>query len=76
MRKPVKDFYGKIIGSLEDTPDAIIARDFYGKILGRYDKKMSVTKDFYGKIIATGDLTSALVWQAYNEQQAKNKGTN
>ena len=67
-RITVKDFYGKIIGSIEDGADGDkIAKDFYGKLLGRYDAKMNVTKDFYGKIIGTGDLTSALIWQAHNK---------
>lgn len=74
MRRNVKDFYGKIIGSVEeDSRGDIVAKDFYGKILGRYDKKMDVTKDFFGKIISTGDTTTALIWQAYNEHQAKLK---
>ena len=70
MRKTIKDFYGKIIGSLEDVSNGdIIARDFYGKILGRYDAKTNTTKDFYGKIIGTGDLTSSLIWQANAESR-------
>lgn len=73
-RQNIKDFYGKIIGSIEELPSGDkIARDFYGKILGRYVKAQGVTKDFYGKIVATGDTTSALIWNAYNEQQAKLK---
>ena len=63
-RTSVKDVYGKIIGSLDDYPDRIVAKDFYGKILGYYDKKMNCTKDFYGKILSSGDITSALIWQA------------
>ena len=65
MRKTIKDFYGKIIGSIDEASNGdLIAKDFYGRILGRYDKKMNVTKDFYGKILGTGDLTSSLVWNA------------
>ena len=71
----LKNFYGKIIGKLEETDDAIIAKDFYGKILGRYDKKTKRTKDFYGKILATGDITSSLVYQAWvaHEQEIANR---
>jgi len=70
MKTNIKDFYGRIIGSIEDLPNGDrISRDFYGKILGKYDKKQNVTKDFYGKIIATGDITSALVWQEYNNNK-------
>lgn len=64
-REVVKDFYGKILGSLETQSNGdIIARDFYGKILGRWDKKMNVTKDFFGRIIARGNITSGLIWEA------------
>ena len=75
-RTTIKDFYGKIIGSIEeDAQGNKIAKDFYGKILGRYDKKQNVTKDFYGKILGSGDLTSALIWQAQAEHDAKLKAT-
>lgn len=71
-RQTIKDFYGKIIGSIEeDSMGNKIAKDFYGKILGRFDKAQNVTKDFYGKIIGTGDLTSALIWQAQAQHDAK-----
>ena len=71
-RTNIKDFYGKIIGSIEtDSQGNITAKDFYGKILGRFDKNQNVTKDFYGRILTTGDTTTALIWQAFNEQQAK-----
>ena len=64
-RETIKDFYGKIIGSIEELPNGDrIAKDFYGKILGRYCKAQGVTKDFYGRIIGTGDATSKLVWDS------------
>lgn len=67
-RTNIKNFYGQIIGSIEDLPNGDkISRDFYGKILGKYIKAYNVTKDFYGKILATGDITSALVWEEYNK---------
>lgn len=64
MRETIKDFYGRIVGSIEDFPDRIVAKDFYGRILGYFDKKQNVTKDFFGKIIATGDATSKLIWDS------------
>ena len=71
-RNTIKDFYGRIIGSLETLPNGdVVARDFHGRILGRFDKKQNVTKDFYGKILSSGDTTSALIWQA--NQQGNNK---
>jgi extradiol dioxygenase family protein len=58
----VKDFYGKIIGSLETQSNGdIIAKDFYGKILGKYDKANNVTKDFYGKILYRGNMVGSLI---------------
>ena len=67
-RTNIKNFYGQIIGSIEDLSDGSkIARDFYGKILGKFDAKTGVTKNFYGQIVAKGDITSALVWEEYNK---------
>ena len=75
-RRNVKNFYGKIIGSVEDDArNNVIAKDKYGKIICRFDKTQNVTKDVYGKIIGTGDLTSALIWQAFNEEEARLKAT-
>lgn len=62
-REQVKDFYGKILGTIEtDEKGNKIAKDFYGKILGKYRKNENKTFDFYGKILSKGDITSALVW--------------
>ena len=61
-REYVRDFYGKIIGSIEEQSNGDkIIRDFYGKILGRYDKRSNLTKDFYGRILAKGDQTAMLL---------------
>lgn len=68
MRQVIKDFYGKIIGYLEDKGDRIQATDFYGKILGWYNKKQDTTVDFYGRILGRGDLTSGLIWQEANKK--------
>lgn len=69
-RETIKDFYGRIIGSIEELPDGSkIAKDFYGRILGKYDKKQGVTKDFYGRIISTGDATSKLIWDSVTKNK-------
>ncbi len=61
-RNAVKDFYGKILGYIDDEPNGDrIARDFYFKILGRYDKYNNVTRDFYGQILYQGDHVEALI---------------
>ena len=59
----IKDFYGKIIATVETnsrTGDKRI-RDFYGKILGTYDAGLDVTRDFYGAIVAKGDALTMLI---------------
>lgn len=65
----VKDFYGHIMGSLEDQGSKIIAKDFYGRILGSYDYNENRTRDFYGRIVAEGDVTSSLIAQADAENK-------
>lgn len=65
MKQPVRDFYGKVIGFIEDTAKGKTIRDFYGKIIGFYDKQNDVTRDFYGKIVAKGDQSSMLFY--YNK---------
>ena len=78
-KQTIRDFYGRIIGTLETVHDNnprydgdVTARDFYGRILGYYRKQRNVTTDFYGRIIGSGDLTSGLIWQEHNKEQAKN----
>ena len=65
----VRDFYGRILGSLEDQGDRIIARDFPGRILGYYYKNENWTKDFYGRILSDGDTTAALITNAAAEDR-------
>ena len=36
MREPVKDFYGRVLGWIDDQGDKIVATDFYGRRLGVY----------------------------------------
>lgn len=61
---PIKDFYGKILGYIEedDVSGDKVAYDFYRKILGRYIKRENNTRDFYGRIVSRGDTTQALVF--------------
>lgn len=65
----VRDFYNRIIGSLEDTGDEIIARDFYNKVLGYYRKRDNITQNFYRKVIGKGNLLSGLIWQEHNKKK-------
>ncbi len=67
-RVPIKDFYNRILGYIEEKPNGDkVAYDFYNRILGTYYKSQNVTKDFYNRIIARGDVTSGLVYNAKNK---------
>lgn len=69
MRQDIKDFYGRILGSLDEQSNGnIIARDFYGRILGTYDKASDVTKDFYGRIVSSGNTVVSFIWQEANKK--------
>ena len=63
-RELIRNYYGKIIGSIEDQGARIIARDYYGKILGSYNKSENKTRDFYGKIIMSGNGLIGLIMGA------------
>lgn len=69
-REYVKNFYGKILGSIETLSDGKkIARNFYGKIVGKYNPRDNYTRDFYGKIISQGDTLTALIFQDNNSMR-------
>ena len=62
MKTPIKDFYGRIIGWVqEDSNGNKKLADFQGRIKGRYDKATDTTRDFYGRIVAKGDQLSMLL---------------
>lgn len=63
-RELIRDYYGKIIGSIEDQGARIIARDYYGKILGSYVKSENKTRDYYGRILMTGNGLIGLIMGA------------
>ena len=64
MREPIKDFYGRVLGWLDDQGDRIIATDFYGRRVGVYDKARNFTSDFYGVRVCSGDGTVGLIMKA------------
>ncbi len=66
MRETIKDFYGKILGYIDDEGSRKVAKNFYGKILGYYYIKDDVTKDFYGKILSHGNILSSLIRENNN----------
>ena len=62
MKTPIKDFYGRIIGWVqEDSVGNKKLTDFQGRIKGRHDKATDTTRDFYGRIVAKGDQLSMLL---------------
>ena len=63
-KTPIKDFYGRVQGFLDDQGNQIVATDFYGRRLGHYDKARNKTFDFYGRLVCEGDGTSRLVMNA------------
>lgn len=62
-RELIKDFYGRIIGSIETQGTKQIARDFYGRIVGRYDSSDNKTRDFYGRIVSSGNTLMGLLYK-------------
>lgn len=63
-RELVKDFYGRIMGSIETVGTKQIARDFYGRILGTYNSADNKTRDFYGRILTNGNTLMGLIYAA------------
>jgi hypothetical protein len=60
----IKDFYGRVMGSIDTQGNKQIARDFYGRILGTYNKSDDVTRDFYGRILTKGNTLMGLIYAA------------
>lgn len=64
QREHIKDWTGKIIGTLETKPNGDkIIKDFYGRIKGTYIKKLNMTKDFYGRPVGKGDQLISLLYK-------------
>lgn len=60
----IKDFYGKVLGTLDTQGTKITARDFYGNVVGSYDSKDDCTRDFYGRVVTKGNSVVGLIYQA------------
>lgn len=74
MKTPIKNFYNRIIGWIEeDSQGNKKAYDFYNRLLGTYEKSTNLTRDFYRRIIGKGDLTSALIYEENAKQQNNRK---
>lgn len=72
LGRKLTDFSGRIIGYIEEQPNGNqIGRDFYGRIVGYWDSKLDVTRDFYQRIVGRGNILSALIQQAENENRKK-----
>lgn len=62
MKQTIRDFYGKILGNIEDYPNGDRkATDFYGRVVGWYRAGQNVTTDFYGRVVAQGDAVASLI---------------
>jgi hypothetical protein len=73
-RQAINNFYGVTVGYIETAANGdITAYDFYMTKLGTYSKKYNRTMDFHGRIIGEGDLTSSLVWEAWNKRKAQQR---
>lgn len=60
----IKDYYGKMIGRIEEQPNGDkVVRDYYGMIKGYYRKSQNITVDYYGKLVAQGDVASSLLYR-------------
>jgi len=58
----IKDFYGRVIGSLEELSNGdIIAKDFHGRVKGKYRKSDNTTRDFHGRVVAKGNQVGMLI---------------
>ena len=74
MKQPIKDFYNRIIGYIEEKPNGDkVAYDFYHRILGYYIKDRNVTQDFYRRIVARGDALNGLILAENAKNEAKKK---
>jgi len=67
-REFVKDFYGRILGSIETQGTKQIAKDFYGRILGTYNSTDDKTRDFYGRILTRGNTLMGLIYAQQNKK--------
>lgn len=62
MKEMIKDFSGRIIGSVEtDNKGNQRVRDFHGKVLGTYDARTNTTRDFYGRVVFRGNQVRMLL---------------
>lgn len=68
QRDYIKDFYGRVIGTIEtySNGDKRI-KDFYGRLKGSYLKKQNITKDFYGRYVGNGDQLMSLLNKDYTK---------
>lgn len=68
MKRPIKDFYNKVIGYIEEKPNGdIYGYDYYNRLVGIYEKRTDLTKDFYRKVVGHGNLLSALIYKEGNK---------
>lgn len=59
----IKDFYGRVLGTVETQGTKQIVKDFYGKLVATYDSKDNFTRDFYGKVISRGNTAVGMLYK-------------
>ena len=59
----IKDFYGRVLGTVETQGTKQIVKDFYGKLVATYDSKDNFTRDFYGKVVSRGNTAVGLLYK-------------
>ena len=75
MKQPVKDYYNRVIGWIDEKPNGDqIGYDYYHRIVGYYEKRTNLTKDYYRRIVGkSGNMLSSLIFQANAKIEAENE---
>lgn len=59
----IKDFYGRVMGTVETQGTKQVVKDFYGKLVATYDSKDNFTRDFYGRVISKGNTAVGMLYK-------------
>lgn len=60
----IKDFYGRVLGTVETIGTKQVVKDFYGKVVATYDTKDNFTRDFYGRVVSKGNTAVGMLFSA------------
>lgn len=59
----IKDFYGRVLGTVETIGTKQVVKDFYGKVVATYDTKDNFTRDFYGRVVSKGNTAVGMLYK-------------